>query len=503
MASIEALSGELIILRAEGQRLQDQLENAEATANENNIRITEAAIAQNRAARDQVVQQINDVRNGGTSNGTPYSPDDADIVITITDLEDLPPGQTGGTGSTVVDEPVPIVPGNVITIVDEDDPIIPGAGGPGGGDGDGDGAEGTGFFEGIGDAIGYGLDTIGSIFDSEPDPVPEPQKEGQVVTFVEEEDDPLPRPQREPLVLDVQIPDPEVEPEFETPAQEEAIVNSTLDAARQKAAVREQFNTPSNDWRVKLCLAPQANYLYQEPGITPQSSVLWPLAETGGVVFPYTPRIETQYRAEYRPYDPTHSNHRYYFYKGSKIESVLVTGTFTAQDTKEANYLLAVLTFFKSASRMFYGQDALRGAPPPVLFFKGFGQYQFANNPCVLAQFNMQLPDDVDYIRADTSQITSTGLLQQQRRQARTQAPALTWASVWARLQGSGLQSGAPSNVYQVGIQDLTEGKSPTYVPTKMTITIELYPMQSRQQISNEFSVKDYANGTLLRRGYW
>lgn len=502
MASIEALSGELILLRREGQRLQDQLEAAQDTANENNIRAVEADIAQNRAARDQVVQQINNVRNGGTSNGTPYSPDDADIVITITELDDLPPGQTGGTGSTEVDEPVPIVPGNVITIVDEDDPIIPGAGGTGGGDGAGEG-DGGGFFEGIGDAIGYGLDTIGSIFDSEPDPVPEPQKEGQVVTFVEEEDDPLPRPQRDPVVLDIQIPDPEVEPEFETPAQEEAIVNSTLDAARQKAAVREQFNTPSNDWRVKLCLAPQANYLYQEPGITPQSSVLWPLAETGGVVFPYTPRIETQYRAEYRPYDPTHSNHRYYFYKGSKIESVLVTGTFTAQDTKEANYLLAVLTFFKSASRMFYGQDALRGAPPPVLFFKGFGQYQFANNPCVLAQFNMQLPDDVDYIRADTSQITSTGLLQQQRRQARNQAPALTWSSVWSRLKGSGLQAGAPSNLYQIGIQDLTQGKSPTYVPTKMTITIELYPMQSRQQISNEFSVKDYANGTLLRRGYW
>jgi hypothetical protein len=65
------------------------------------------------------------------------------------------------------------------------------------------------------------------------------------------------------------------------------------------------------------------------------------------------------------------------------------------------------------------------------------------------------------------------------------------------------LQAGAPSNLYQIGIQDLTQGKSPTYVPTKMTITIELYPMQSRQQISNEFSVKDYANGTLLRRGYW
>jgi hypothetical protein len=74
--------------------------------------------------------------------------------------------------------------------------------------------------------------------------------------------------------------------------------------------------------------------------------------------------------------------------------------TFTAQDTGEANYLLAVITFFKSVTKMFYGQDAERGAPPPLVYLSGLGEYQFNEHPCVVSQFNYNLPSDADYIRA-------------------------------------------------------------------------------------------------------
>jgi hypothetical protein len=72
--------------------------------------------------------------------------------------------------------------------------------------------------------------------------------------------------------------------------------------------------------------------------------------------------------------------------------------TFTAQSTSEANYLLAVITFFKSVTKMFYGQDAERGAPPPLTYLSGLGEYQFNEHPCVITQFNYTLPGDVDYI---------------------------------------------------------------------------------------------------------
>jgi hypothetical protein len=44
---------------------------------------------------------------------------------------------------------------------------------------------------------------------------------------------------------------------------------------------------------------------------------------------------------------------------------------------------------------------------------------------------------------------------------------------------------------------------NPTYVPTKMDISLTLFPIQSREQVSKQFSVKNFANGNLLKGGFW
>jgi hypothetical protein len=59
---------------------------------------------------------------------------------------------------------------------------------------------------------------------------------------------------------------------------------------------------------------------------------------------------------------------------------------------------------------MFYGQDAERGAPPPLVYLQGLGQYQFNLAPCVVSQFTYNLPTDVDYIRAGSTNINGTDL---------------------------------------------------------------------------------------------
>ena len=43
----------------------------------------------------------------------------------------------------------------------------------------------------------------------------------------------------------------------------------------------------------------------------------------------------------------------------------------------------------------------------------------------------------------------------------------------------------------------------PTYVPTKLDIQLSLLPMQSRGQVTKQFSVRSYANGDLLKGGFW
>ena len=51
--------------------------------------------------------------------------------------------------------------------------------------------------------------------------------------------------------------------------------------------------------------------------------------------------------------------------------------------------------------------------------------------------------------------------------------------------------------------QTLSSNTQPTYVPTKMTIGITLLPVESRRMQSQRFSVRQYANGDLLKGGMW
>jgi hypothetical protein len=222
-----------------------------------------------------------------------------------------------------------------------------------------------------------------------------------------------------------------------------------------------------------------------------------PLKVTDGVIFPYTPQIDTVYRASYDTYDLTHSNYRGYFYKNSYVDAVNIKATFTAQDTNEANYLLAVITFFKSATKMFYGQDTQRGAPPPVLYLSGLGDYQFREQSCLLSQFTYSLPDNVDYIRAGSPNNAGLNFLNVRDRQS------VATNSIFGqvnRLANAFLPKGAQPTA---GAPPTLGLNRPTYVPTKLDINLTLLPVQSRDQISKQFSLQRFASGDLIKGGFW
>jgi hypothetical protein len=285
-------------------------------------------------------------------------------------------------------------------------------------------------------------------------------------------------------------------PRVLTPAQVEQATaeSSARDRARQQQTISQQRRQINNgDWRLRLRLAPQAKYLYNAP--TP--GILQPLKITDGVIFPYTPTITTSYKANYSNYDLTHSNYRGYFYQNSVVEPITITGMFTAQSTAEANYLLAVITFFKSVTKMFYGQDAERGAPPPLVYLTGLGEYQFNEHPCVVSQFNYTLPADVDYVRAGSPNQLGTNQISQRDRQTVSTGSLFGGLN---RLAAALLTKGAIPGV--PAPPSLGQNR-PTYVPTKIEITITLLPIQSRNQASKQFSVKEFANGNLIKGGFW
>jgi hypothetical protein len=285
-----------------------------------------------------------------------------------------------------------------------------------------------------------------------------------------------------------------------TTAEEASAIQTQVgqQLARQQAVNAAQKKSVNNgDWRVRLSLAPGARYLYNAP----DPGILDALTATDGVIFPYTPKITMNYKADYDQYALTHSNYKGYFYKSSYASEVQMHAVFTAQDSQEANYLLAVIHFFRSVTKMFYGQDPQRGSPPPLVYLTGLGRYQFSTHPCVVTSFSYDLPENVDYIRARSTNINGTNLLTRRVKQDLPTNPISGAVGRLATLfSGQGISYGA--EICRPPPPTLGQNQ-PTYVPTKLEINLTLLPIQSRQQVSREFSLRDYANGNLIKRGFW
>lgn len=208
------------------------------------------------------------------------------------------------------------------------------------------------------------------------------------------------------------------------------------------------------DHRVRLSLPHSSQILYKG---TPPSNLLTPLIATNGVVFPYTPQIIFQHNADYGRVSPTHSNYPLNFYQNSSVQDITVFGEFTATDGPSAQYVLAVITFLRSITKMFSHSDTLAGNPPPILRLSGHGQYMLPSVPVVATTVSITMPSDVDYITIPTP-------------------PA-----------GRGNIGNTPGS-------SIT-----TRVPRSCEISIGLVPTYSRRQMKS-FGVEKLANGQLISK---
>ena len=200
-----------------------------------------------------------------------------------------------------------------------------------------------------------------------------------------------------------------------------------------------------NDTRARLALSPgSGNILYRDPS----NELLRPLTTTDGVVWPYTPSINVGYSAAYTGNQVVHNNYASQSYGQSMIEQITCAGQFTANTPAEAEYLLSVLHFLKSATKSFFGQDTNRGTPPPVLRFSAHGPYMFNSVPVVISNTTQDFEQTVDYINAKVA---------------------------------SG-DNGVDST---------------TRVPSSITINVTLLPVISRQR-QTEFGLEKYARGELI-----
>jgi hypothetical protein len=151
------------------------------------------------------------------------------------------------------------------------------------------------------------------------------------------------------------------------------------------------------DWRVRISLSGRSWTPLMDDA---DSSLLSPLTRTAetGVIFPYTPAITVAHNARYQEQALTHSNYKNYFYEGSDVAAITIAGDFTVQTVDEGQYLLAAIYFFRTCTKMFFGNEQNAGNPPPIVFLDGYGDYYFPHVSCVVTNFTHTMPDSVDYL---------------------------------------------------------------------------------------------------------
>jgi hypothetical protein len=200
--------------------------------------------------------------------------------------------------------------------------------------------------------------------------------------------------------------------------------------------------SPNNkdDWRIRIDTdwnLFKGNVLFQQ------------LANTGGVVFPYLPTITLSTKANYTTVDPVHNNYPFQAYKNSMVEDITITGEFGCETETDAAYWIAAMTFFKTATKMFFGSSENAGNPPIICNLSGYGASVFNRVPIVIKSFSVDFKDDVNYIKCNTF-------------------------------------------------------NTATWVPALSTVTVVVAPVYNRTNL-RKFSLQEYAKGDLISpngRGY-
>jgi hypothetical protein len=247
-----------------------------------------------------------------------------------------------------------------------------------------------------------------------------------------------------------------------------------------------------DDWRVRLSLADSATIFYKDTST--QNSIMAPLVETNGVIWPYTPTIQVSHVANYSTAVLTHSNYSAHFYNNSDVSDITVSGEFTVQSVEEGQYLMAAIYFLRSSTKMFFGQGKDVGNPPPVLFLDGYGSHYFPHVPCVVTNFTHQLSNDVDYLQVPITQTTLEDVT--------LTAPDNPNGSV-SYLDNEGMKyipdmGRGTSPQKTVASQKFSTITSTTRVPTVSTVSVTLRPVYSRQNLHNRFNLSDFSQGKLI-----
>ena len=134
------------------------------------------------------------------------------------------------------------------------------------------------------------------------------------------------------------------------------------------------------------------------------------LSNLGGIIFPYTPSISYEHKADYSNVPVMHSNFALNFYQRSYVTNIGISGKFTVQDDTEANTYLSTVHLLRALTKMLSGGEANSGSPPPICRLDAYGDFMLKNVPVAISSFKIELPDGVDYYTSNLTPFDGTSV---------------------------------------------------------------------------------------------
>jgi hypothetical protein len=164
--------------------------------------------------------------------------------------------------------------------------------------------------------------------------------------------------------------------------------------------------------------------------------------------FEYTPRITQSIEVQYSQFELQHTNYQPSAFGSRKVPTIGISGPFVSRTEEEGRKTLNAIHLLRTATMMYYGRgekEPRRGTPPPIGRLNAYGLYN--NTPVVVASFQYDYPQDVDYISVKMAD----------------------------------------------GVQT---------VPVLFDITISLLVQFTPIEVVSDFTLGDFASGKLLGKGY-
>lgn len=246
---------------------------------------------------------------------------------------------------------------------------------------------------------------------------------------------------------------------------------------RQQRTLQSNVGAPSatEDWGVKLTL-PETTYseLFGNSPIMDKQSI----GVRNGMRWPVTPFINMSHSANYDSRAVIHNNYPYYAYQNSQVDQITISGSFPVNDQKSGLNFLGTLHFLRTVTKMYYGAESInQGNPPPVCRLNGYGDFVYKNVPVIITNFNVELREQIDYIGITVPTGGQASEL--------TTIQDVTGMATAENTRNADESSG-----------------SVNYVPTDSLIAVTCLPIYSRNKITNDFTLKKFAQGDLRKDGF-